>query len=294
MNVVESIQQQFLRRVPLADIGGGAPPLPPVPDVELSATEVLGLGGKPWKSPHELASVVQAREKLKAAEADLAKLESDLATARGASSAKPSGPEELAAYLQHGRPPGRDKDAQANAERAAALQGLLPVACEAVKAAKEAGSLAWSTAPAEIWASEVEPEWKKVMTEVAAALCRLALAQLALRSLQDRFTEHWRRYALAAGKVMHTGFHANGVRVEGAVFDGLLHGRAPMPNIEVLKFLDCCKAEGLIQFQPLDDVRALYPARVNDAALRAVHELLKAVAAQGGAGPEPQPEKKGG
>jgi hypothetical protein len=174
-----------------------------LPERQLTAQEVVGRGAEPpaWPAPDTLAAVVQARQQLKDAEENLARLRKDIDQARAASTSRAIGPEDLARYLKDGRPPGRDKDAQAAGERARALEALVGPAKEAVEAARAAGRAAWDAAPAALWVA-AEPEWRAAVLLVAATLAAAARAQLQLRAFGERFAEHQRRHRLPEARAV--------------------------------------------------------------------------------------------
>jgi hypothetical protein len=277
---------------PLGTAEPGAPPPPPPPERELTAAQVVGRGAEPppWPGPDDLASVQAARQQLRDAEENLARLKKDIDAARAASAAKPPTAEDLKQYLAGKKTPERDKAAQAAAERAAALAQLLPLAQAAVEEARAAGRAAWEAAPAALWAA-AEPEWRAAVVGVARTLAACARAQLRLRSVGERYFAHWRRHRLPEGAATPAGFHPRGLRLDQAIFDVLLHPSAPRASSDLIRFLEGLRLAGVLAYEGFD-MRPLDAARATDEALFRMDDVLKAVAGQ--AGPEakkPEPQK---
>jgi hypothetical protein len=295
MSILDFARKSFDATVPrpLGAAPPGAPPPPPPPEKELTAAQVVGRGAEPapWPSPDDLAEVKAARQRLRDAEDALARLKKDIDLARAASAAKPPGAEDLARYLKDGKSPGRDKDAAAAAEKAAALAALLPVAQAAVEQARDEGRRAWEQAPAALWAA-AEPAWRAAVLEVARTLAACARAQLALRAVGDRYFAHWRRHRLPEGAATPAGFHPRGLRLDQAIFDVLLHPSAPRASSDLIRFLEGLRLAGVLAYESFD-LRPLDAARATDESLYRMDDVLKSVAAGGAGANEPKPQKGG-
>jgi hypothetical protein len=293
MSILDFTAKRFAARRPLAAEVPGRPPPEPAPEKELTASQIVHRGGEPpaWPSPDDLPEVRAARRQLKDAEENLARLRRDLDAARAASTAKAVGAEDLQKYLKDGKPPARDRDAQAAGERAQALQALLPAAQQAVEEARAAGRAAWEAAPAHLW-SQVGPEYRARATEVAATLCAAARAQLKLRAFGERYFAFLRGQRLPEPAAVPPGLHPRGLRLEEAVFDNLLHATSPRPHDELVRLLEQFKAAGVLDYQAFD-LRPLDAARATDESLLKLDDLVKEIAGPERPEPTPEPEKKG-
>jgi hypothetical protein len=293
-SLMDLIQKNFSPAKPLVPFDPDRP-LPAAPDKELTAAQVISRGGQAeppaWPSPADLPSVVAARRQLQAAEENLAKLKRDIDQARAASATRPVGAEDWRKYLAGGEVRGRDKNAQASAERAAALEALLPAAKQAVDEAKAAGQAAWESCPAALW-DAAAAEWKSAVVAVAASLALAVRAQLKLRSFSDRFFAHQRLHRLPEGGAVAPGLHPGGRRREETIFDALLHPVAPRANNDVVRFLEQLRAAGVLGYAPCD-LRALDMTPAPHEALYRLDAVLAEIAGQLRPEPEPQPEKKG-
>jgi hypothetical protein len=277
---------------PLGAAPPGAPPPEPAPERQLTAAEVVGRGAGPpaWPSPDDLPAVRAARQQLKDAEENLARLKKDIDLARAASSSKPHGPEELARYLKDGKAPGRDRAAQEAAERARGLEGLLDTAQGEVDRARAAGRAAWDGVPAQVWAA-VDAEWRSLVRDVARTLSAAARAQLALRAFAERLAAFRQRHRLRPGPAVPPDFHPPGFPPREAALECLLMPAAPRANNDLVILLEQLRACGVLTYAPFD-LRPLDWGKATDAALLRLDDVLKEVAGQ----PEPKkPEpQKGG
>jgi hypothetical protein len=289
--LIDLVQKNFSPPPPLAPFEPGRA-LPPAPERQLTAQEVVGRGAEPppWPPPDTLPAVVAARQQLRDAEENLARLKKDIDAARRAAATTAPGAAELAAYLKDNKPPARDRGAQAAGERAQALSGLVEPAKEAVERARAAGAAAWADVPEQLWAN-VEGEWRAAVLSVAATLAAAARAQLALRALSDRHAAFWTKHRLAE-RPAPVGFQPPGRPRRESICDGLLHPEAARASNDVVRFLEALRGRGVLSYEPVD-LRALDMTPAPHEALYRLDAVLAEVAGQ--PRPEPTPEpKKGG
>jgi len=297
-DVMAIARKNFQAALPAVDLDPGRPrvPLPPPPAAQLSTAELLADGGAAppaWRPPHELPAVKAAAAALKEAEANLDRVRQELQAARALAAARPATDADLDSYLKTGKVLPKDKDAAAAGDKAARLAELVPRAEDRVKQARAAAAAAWDDAGPTVWREDAEPEHRRVLAALAAALARACLAQLDVRRFEEKFFAFWRANRLADGKVLPPGLHLGGVALDSDVFNCLLSERAPTVSFEVLAAFELLRREGVIAYAPLTEVQRgqLTLAPVAADALLAVRRLLEAVAA---GGPTPaQPEPKG-
>jgi hypothetical protein len=293
MSILDMAARNFAAGRPLAAHEPGRPPPEPAPEKELTAAQVVGRGGEPpaWPAPDSLPEIVQARQQLQDAEANLSRLKKDIDDARRASATSAPGAADLTRYLKDGKPPARDREAQAAGERARALEALVGPAQAAVEAARAAGAAAWAKVPEQVWAA-VEGEYRAAAAEVAATLAAAARAQLALRALSERFFEFCRRHRLPEPAAVPPGFHPRGLRLDPQIFDALLHERSPRPGDDLVRFLEQLRQAGVLDYAAFD-LRPLDAARATDESLLRLDDVVKEIAGPFRPEPTPEPEKKG-
>jgi hypothetical protein len=292
---LDMVAANFATPTPLAPHEPSQAPPEPPPEVQLGTTAVVHRGEPPpaWPGPDDLADVAAARRQLREAEENLRRLQKDIAEARAAGVTRPPGAADFKRYLEGGKVPSRDKDAAAAAEKAALLQGLLPEAERLVAEARLAGEKAWEQAPAALWRAAA-PEWEGLVLRLAASLCMASLAQLALRSFDERYAEHLRRHRLPEAAAVPAGFDPPGRPPARGAFGCLLLPTAPRPGNDVVILLEQLRQLGLLHYRAFD-LRPLDWSRATDAALLALDDVVRQVAGQPrpGAATEPEPDKKG-
>jgi hypothetical protein len=289
--LMDLVQKNFSGPQPLVPFDPSQPGQPP-PARQLTAQEVVGRGAEPppWPAPDTLPAVVAARQQLKDAEENLARLKKDIDQARAASATKAPDAADLARYLKEGKPPPRDQKAQQAGERAALLSGLLEEAQRAVDKARAAGAAAWAKVP-EAVVSAIEAEWHAAVLSVGRTLAAAAVAQLHLRSLSDRYAAFWTKHRLAQ-RPAPLGLQQPGRPQRESVCTGLLHPEAARASNDVVRFLEALRGCGVLSYEPVD-LRALDMTPAPHEALLRLDDILREVAGQLRPEPTPQPEQKG-